>query len=115
MNSTIETMASLEKEETLFPYLEMGGAFVIGLSIGFVLKKSFKLLLLFLGLGLIFVFLLERQGAVNVNEENLQNIVSMGMDSFKSMAAFLQNRLEHYHSLGAMSAIAGFFVGIKIG
>ena len=104
-----------EMSQSSFPYLEMGSAFVIGLAVGIALKKSFKLLLVLLGLGLIFVFVLENQNMISVNEANLQNAISIGGDQFQQMVIFLQHRVEQYKAVGSASAIAGFFVGIKIG
>jgi len=104
-----------ETSEFSFPYLEMGSAFIIGLAVGIALKKSFKVLLVLLGLGLIFVFMLENQNIISVNEDNLQNAITIGSDQFQKIAIFLQHRVEQYKSVGSASAIAGFFVGIKIG
>ena len=102
-----------EESQPLIPYLELGSAFVLGLAVGYVVKKSFKLLLFLFGLGLGLVFFLEYQGAVNVNEENLQNVATMGTKGFQSTLVFLQNRLDQYKGTGSMSAIAGVLVGLK--
>ncbi len=102
-------------EKTMIPYLEMGGAFVLGLSIGYAIKKSFKVLLLVLGLGLIFVFLLENQGAITINEAMLQSKIELGMDSFQAMLVYFKERLGEYTAMGSMSAVAGFLVGLKLG
>jgi len=102
-----------DENQTLIPYLELGSAFALGLAVGYALKKSFKLLLVLFGAGLLFVFYLEHQGAVNVNEENLQNIATIGVNGFQATLEFLQNRLDQYKGTGSMSAIAGFLVGLK--
>jgi len=67
-----------ENGESLFPYMELGGTFILGFVIGFALKKGIKILMLLAGAGLILVFTLEHQGAVSINEQNLENVIAMG-------------------------------------
>jgi len=112
VNVSTETNAP---QEPMLPYLEMGSGFLIGLSIGYVLKKSFKLMLFLMGIGLIAVFVLESQGVIQLDETHLQESVSHGVTTFKHFALFLKERLEHFHVSSGLSAIAGFFVGLKIG
>jgi len=97
------------------PYLEMGGGFLIGLSIGYVLKKSFKILLILLGISLITIFVLESQGVITLNEAGLQESVSNGMEMFKHFLGFLKDRLSNFKVAGGLSAVAGFAVGLKMG
>ena len=104
-----------EKNEIPFPLLEMGTGFVLGLSVGYALKKSFKILLLLVGVGFIFMILLENQGAVSVSNVQLQSAIDLGIENFKSIFEILKVKLEQYQVAGEMSAVAGFLVGIKIG
>jgi len=97
------------------PYLDLGAGFLIGLSIGYVLKKSFKILLFLLGVSLIISFGLESQGIITLNEETLQSTVSQGTDIFKHFVVFLKDRLERFKISSGLSTIAGFFVGLKMG
>jgi uncharacterized membrane protein (Fun14 family) len=99
----------------MFPYLEMGTGFLIGLSVGYVLKKSFKVLLFLTGIALIAVFVLESQGVIVLNETQLQESVSHGMNTFKHFALFLKERLERFEVSSGLSAVAGFFIGLKMG
>ncbi|HHH20071.1 MAG TPA: hypothetical protein ENK86_06150 [Campylobacterales bacterium] len=102
-------------DQSAFPFLEMGTSFVIGLAIGYFLKKSFKLLLLLLGLGLVILFVLESQGYFAVNDEMIQNGVSSGVSSFQSLVDMLKNRLSSMELTTGAGAIAGFFAGLKFG
>jgi len=102
-------------DQVAFPFLEMGTSFVIGLAIGYFLKKSFKFLLLLLGLGLVVLFVLESQGYFQVNDGMIQNGVSSGVDSFQNLVAMLKDRLSHMKVSSGASAVAGFFAGIKFG
>jgi len=97
------------------PYLEMGGSFLLGLAIGFALKKSFKIGLIILGLGLIFVFVLENQGILTLNEDSLNAQLSHVIEQSKLVMAFIKDRMGEYKTTGILSAVAGFGIGLKIG
>ena len=101
--------------ETPFPFLEMGTSFVIGLAIGYFLKKSFKFLLLILGLGLVLLFVLESQGMFHVDDQTIQNGVSSGVDSFQGVVSMLKERLSNMELTTGAGAVAGFFAGLKFG
>ena len=98
-----------------FPFLEMGTSFVIGLAVGFFMKKFFKLLLLLLGFGIVIIFVMESQGISTVDEQALDAGVSSGIDSFKGLVAMLQERLSNMTITSGAGALAGFFVGLKFG
>jgi len=97
------------------PYLEMGSGFMMGLSVGYVVKKSFKLMLLLMGLAIIGVFVLENQGIITLNESSLDQQVSLGTEAFKHFVLFLKDRLAALKVAGGASAVAGFVVGLKMG
>jgi uncharacterized membrane protein (Fun14 family) len=101
--------------ESAFPFLEMGTSFIIGLAIGYFLKKSFKFLLLILGLGLVLLFVLESNGAFHVDDQTIQNGVSSGVDTFQGLAGMLKERLSNMELTTGAGAIAGFFAGLKFG
>jgi len=98
-----------------FPFLEMGTSFIIGLAIGYFLKKSFKILLILLGLGLVILFVMESKGMYTVDDTAIQNGVSSGVHSFQSLVAMLKDRLSHMELTTGAGAIAGFFAGLKFG
>ena len=102
-------------EQGGFPFLDMGTSFVIGLAIGYFLKKSFKFLLIILGLGLVTLFILESQGYFTVDDQMIQNGVSSGVSSFQSLVEMLKNRLSSMELSTGAGAIAGFFAGLKFG
>jgi uncharacterized membrane protein (Fun14 family) len=112
---TSATTAPTSGDVSPFPFLDMGTHFVIGLAVGYFLKKFFKLLLIFLGLGLVILFVMESQGISTVNEEALTNGVSQGVDSFKGLTGMLQERLSNMKFSSGAGAVAGFFAGLKFG
>ncbi len=97
------------------PWLDMGAGFLIGMGVGFFLKKSFKLLLLFLGIGVALIFGLEQLHVVQVDETHLKETVEQGSGFFKQAFVFLKDRLSRFGAAGSGSAIAGFLVGLKMG
>ena len=97
------------------PYLEMGSGFLVGLSVGYFLKKSFKVILVLMGLVVVALFVLESKGVISINEGNLDSTVTAGASAFKSFAGFLQERLGRFTFAGGGSAIAGFLTGLKWG
>jgi len=101
--------------DSAFPFLEMGTSFIIGLAIGYFLKKSFKFLLLILGLGLVLLFVLESNGKFHVDDQAIQNGVSSGVDSFQNLVGMLKERLSSMELSTGAGAIAGFFAGLKFG
>ncbi len=97
------------------PYWNMSGGFIMGLAVGFVLKKSIKVLLFLLGVGLILLFVLDNQKIVVINEQALEHTVEGGMVQLKEFGHFLQHKLSTMHTATTGSTVAGFFAGLKIG
>jgi len=97
------------------PWLEMGTGFMVGMAVGYFLKKSFKILLALLGVGIILIFVLESQKVVTINEEGLAHTVAAGSEQFRHFAAFLKERLSRLSFAGSGSSVAGFFAGLKMG
>ena len=110
--NNVEAVSNTNTTEP-FPFLEMGSSFIIGLAVGYFLKKSFKIVLFVLGFSLIVLFYMESQGHFTINEAMLDNSVATGIDYVKSIVSALKERLTSFTS-GA-GAVAGFFVGIKFG
>jgi uncharacterized membrane protein (Fun14 family) len=97
------------------PFMQMGTSFVIGLAVGYFLKKSFKFLLLILGLGLVVLFVLESQGYFQVDDTMIKDGVSSGISSFQSLYDMLKTRLGSMELSSGAGAIAGFIAGLKFG
>jgi uncharacterized membrane protein (Fun14 family) len=108
-------LETTQQNESLFPYTEMGVGFIIGLAIGYTLKKSFKFLLILLGIGMITVFILESKGVIQLNESSLETTIGTGVVLFKSFVSFLYERLDSFKVSSGLSAVAGFIAGIKLG
>lgn len=95
------------------PYLEMGTGFIIGLAVGFFIKKSFKIVLFILGFALVVTFYMESQGIFTINEQVLEQQIASGAEYFDYLVVALKERVTSLES--GVSAGAGFLVGLKIG
>jgi len=94
-------------------YLEMGTGFIIGLAVGFFIKKSFKAVLFILGFALVVTFYMESQGIFVINQEVLEQNIAAGSEYMDYLVAALQERITSFKS--GIGAGAGFLVGLKIG
>ncbi len=112
--AVFKTLDMTPSDETI-PYLQMGSAFFIGLAIGYTLKKSFKIMLIVAGIAFIALFVLESQGAVSVDETILQKSTTEYLSHFQALFEMLKSRVQKIGMGSGASAIAGFFVGIKMG
>jgi uncharacterized membrane protein (Fun14 family) len=97
------------------PFMQMGISFIIGLAVGYFLKKSFKFLLLILGLGLVVLFVLESQGAFQVDDAMIKDGVSSGVSSFQNLYDMLKTRLGSMEFSSGVGAVAGLIAGLKFG
>ena len=113
--NTVNTASSTSHDGSAFPFLEMGTSFVIGLAIGYFLKKFFKLFLLLTGLALVVLFVLESKGTIHIDDKMIESGVSSGVDSFQGLVAMVKDRLSNMKISSGASAVAGFFAGIKFG
>ncbi|CAA6804673.1 MAG: Unknown protein [uncultured Sulfurovum sp.] len=99
--------------ESPLPYLEMGTGFIIGLAVGFFIKKSFKAVLFILGFALIVSFYMESQGIFTINQEVLEQNIEAGSAYMEYLFDAIKERLTSFQS--GIGAGAGFLVGLKIG
>ncbi|CAA6806864.1 MAG: Unknown protein [uncultured Sulfurovum sp.] len=99
--------------ESPLAYLEMGTGFIIGLAVGFFIKKSFKAVLFILGFALIVTFYMESQGIFTINQEVLEQNIAAGSEYMEYLVSALQERVTSFQS--GIGAGAGFLVGLKIG
>lgn len=92
----------------------VGAPFVIGLAVGYFAKKMLRLALFLGGAAVVLLFISEYYGVTNIADEELQSAANVATDVVKESGGFLVERLTHITSKG-VSAVGGFFVGLKIG
>ena len=95
------------------PYLEMGSSFLIGMAVGYFIKKSFKAVLFILGFSLIVTFYMESQGIFTINDKVLEESITNGSKYFDFLVASVKERITSFQS--GLGALAGFVVGLKFG
>jgi uncharacterized membrane protein (Fun14 family) len=105
----------MQSSHDQLPYLEMGVGFLLGLAIGYTIKKSFKILLFLVGLGIISLFIFESQGLLSLNEATISHHIDSLFGQFQSLFSLIKERLERFSTSQGVSSLAGFVVGLKIG
>ncbi len=92
--------------------LEFGGAFLIGMAIGYFFKKAIKIALFFAGMILLLLISLEHSGIITINQNALENMANSGAETIKSSYDFLKSWILN---LKTAAAGVGFMAGLKIG
>ncbi|SEA91231.1 Uncharacterized membrane protein, Fun14 family [Thiothrix caldifontis] len=92
----------------------VGAPFIIGLAVGYFAKKMLRLALFLGGAAIVLLFVTEYYGITEMTDEKLQSAANAATGVVKESGGFLVERLSHITSKG-VSAVAGFFVGLKIG
>jgi len=111
-NNTTSTLADSLPD---LPYIDMGSGFVIGMAVGYFLKKSFKILLFLTGTAIVVLFALDHYEIIELHKEQLVDTVDTGTGAFKQFALFLKEKLSEFGLAGTGSALAGFALGLKMG
>ncbi|PID44210.1 MAG: hypothetical protein CSB47_11505 [Proteobacteria bacterium] len=88
--------------------------FVIGLAVGFFIKKILKIGLFLAGAAIVALFVTEYYGMTQLSDVALQNSATQATEYARSFVDFLTQRLSQITSKG-VSGVAGFFVGLKFG
>jgi uncharacterized membrane protein (Fun14 family) len=92
----------------------VGAPFVIGLAVGYFAKKMLRMALFLGGAAIVLLFITEYYGITEMADAKLQSAANAATGIAKQSGGFLVERLSHITSKG-VSAVAGFFVGLKIG
>ncbi|MDD5580352.1 MAG: FUN14 domain-containing protein [Methylobacter sp.] len=92
----------------------VGAPFVIGLAVGYFTKKMLRTALFLAGAAIVLLFVAEYYGIVEMTDEKLQHAASAATEAAKYSGGFLVERLSGITSK-TVSAVAGFFVGFKLG
>ena len=109
----LDKMESATTADMPLPYLEMGSSFLIGMAVGFFIKKSFKVVLFILGFSLIIMFFMESQGVLTINDKVLEQSISNGSTYFNYLVSAVKDRITSFQT--GVGALAGFVVGLKFG
>lgn len=92
----------------------LGTPFVIGLAVGYFAKKVLRLGLLVSGAMIALLFVLEHFDIISINIDHLHSLAGTATDTAKASGELLIDKLKNYSSQG-LSAIGGFYFGLKLG
>lgn len=87
-------------------FKEFGAGALIGFTLGFTLKRIFKLFVFLLGLYLISLIVLSNKGVVEIHWNNLESWVNYVFQGFNNFAKSITS---------PVSSLAGFAVGFAAG
>ncbi len=110
-------MNEVSKESILnnMPLGQISSGFMIGLSVGYFLKKSFKLLLFMLGLATVAIFWFNSKGLLSIDNSSIMSIFDTFLYSLKSSYSFVYEHIKALEPIAGASIVAGFFTGLKFG
>ena len=105
-------------QDTTSPFLEwlisLSPAFIIGLAIGYFIKKAFKIFLFVFGAVAVTALVLNSQGIVDLSLDSLQPVAAAGKDSFVWLGKLAEEGLGKMTTQAA-SGLAGLALGLKMG
>ncbi len=104
----------MNEDTSTFLLTNVGAPFAIGLAVGFFAKKAIKVALFLAGGAIVLLFVSEYYGYGGIDNESLKNMASTATNTAKQSGDFLVDRLSHITGKG-LSAVAGFFAGLKLG
>lgn len=92
----------------------VGAPFVIGLAVGYFAKKMLRMALFLGGAAIVLLFVSEYYGFTTASDAKLQHAANAATHFAQQSGGFLVERLSHITSKG-VSAVAGFFAGLRFG
>ena len=104
----------MNETTTNYLFTDVGAPFVIGLAVGYFAKKALKIVLFLGGMAIVSLFVAEYYGLMDVSDDSLKNATNVATDAARESGGFLVDRLSSITGKG-LSAVAGFFTGLKFG
>ena len=97
-------------------YSKLGSGFLLGLSVGYFFKKSFKIMLFVLGLAVVALFWFDNNNTIEiVNNGTILGTFDKISHFVSAFGHFLYDKLSNMEASGGAGAIAGFLLGLKLG
>ncbi len=101
-------------ESGSFLLITIGAPFLMGMAVGYFMKKTLKIGLFLLGLSIVALFVAGYYGVISISGADLTHAVEKGTSAVNRFGSFLVNSLSGLGGVGVGGA-AGFFVGLKMG
>ena len=113
-NNPVDTNSSADIFSPDFLVGNVGTPFVMGLAVGYFARKMLLMALFLCGAAIVLLFVSEYLNITEISNINLQKAAHTATDAVKQSGDLLVQRLSTIPSKSA-SAVAGFFVGFKLG
>ena len=97
-----------------FLLVSVGAPFLMGMAVGYFMKKTLKIGLFLLGLSIVLLLVAGYYGVIHISGAELTHAVEQGTGAVNRFGSFLVNSLSGLGVVGVGGA-AGFFVGLKMG
>ncbi|MCX7073274.1 MAG: FUN14 domain-containing protein [Methylococcales bacterium] len=92
----------------------VGAPFILGLTVGYFVKKMLRIALFLSGGIVVILFIAEYYGVVNITDTQLLHATDIAASAAKDSSDFLLDRLSRFTVKG-VSATGGFVIGFKMG
>lgn len=94
---------------------KFGASFIAGFTIGFLLKKSIKLMFFILIVAIIAFFWLDSSKIAEIKNINFSNSLNNISELFKMFVSFIDSKISYIDQTSGFGLIAGFLLGLKFG
>jgi len=99
----------------MFDIASIGGGFVLGIALGYALKKISKLVLLLGGILLVALFLLEQAQTITIHNQAVLELANSVVQQAQTFGSWIVERLRY--TVGpeeVIGALTGLAAGIKM-
>lgn len=96
-------------------FISASGAFLLGLSLGYAIKKSFKITIFLMGITILALFFFEAMGVMSISTTGLEGFFDTTYNNISQLFTYLFNKLHRYQNIGMVGVIGGFILGLKMG
>ncbi len=94
---------------------KFGASFIFGFTIGYLLKKSIKLMFIVLIVAIIALFWLDNSRIEEIKNIDFSSSLDRIIELLKMFGNFIYEKIGNIDQSSGVGLIAGFLVGLKIG
>jgi len=94
---------------------KFGASFIFGFTVGYLLKKSIKLMLFVLIVGVIALFWLDNSKIAEIKNYDFSSSLDRIVELFKMFGTFIYEKIGEIDQSSGIGLVAGFLLGLKFG
>ena len=94
---------------------KFGASFILGFAVGYLLKKSIKLVFLFLILGVVALFWLDSSRIDEIKNIDFSSSLDRVIELFKMFGDFVYSKVGEIDQSSGIGIVVGFLLGLKFG